>query len=191
MEYARRTLDEQMSDRWGSDPVAIRTLHLWALDMGQTDTTLALIRQAHPKLFEQPPRVSANNVVQAIDTAHLLQLAGQEEAASDLLQTVIGVYEVPYAVSEAWMITGKAQALALMGEKQAALSELRRQVDNGWRSSWRWDTELNPNFESLREEPEFQAIVEFLRTDMARQYEELQALEAAGEIPLPPGDDVK
>jgi hypothetical protein len=47
----------------------------------------------------------------------------------------------------------------------------------------------NPNFESPREQPEFQAIVEFLRADMARQYKELQAMEAAGELPPPPAED--
>lgn len=178
-----------MSDRWGSDPIAIRTLHIWALDQGQTDTALELIRQAHPELFEAKPYVDAGNVVQAIDTAHLLQTVGQIEAAGKLLQSVIAAFEVPYAVSEDWMLTGKAQALALLGKKQAAVTELRRRVDNGWRTLWRWDTELNPNFESLWDDPEFQAIIEFLRADMARQYKEVQAMEASGEIPLPPEGD--
>ncbi len=128
-------------------------------------------------------------MIQAIDTAHLLQMGNQNEAARKLLQAAITAYEVPYAVPESWMMTGKAQALALLGEKQAALSELRTQMDNGWRLFWRWDTELNPNFESLREEPEFQAIVEFVSADMTRQYKEVQTLEAIGEIPPPPGVD--
>jgi len=189
MEFARQTLDEKMSDRWGSDSIAIRSLHIWALDQGKADTALALIRQAHPEIFEPTPRIDAGNVVQAIDTAHLLQTTGQNESAGKLLQSVIAAYAVPYMVSAPWMMTGKAQALALSGDKQAALSELRRQVDIGWRSLWRWDTELNPNFESLRDEPDFQAIVTLLSTDMARQYKEVQAMEATGEIPLPSGDE--
>jgi hypothetical protein len=104
-----------------------------------------------------------------------------------LLDAAIAAYDRPYAVAETWLAPGKAQALALLGEKQAALKELHFQVDRGWRFLWRWNSVLNPNFESLREDPEFQAIVEFLRTDMARQLESMRALEATGEIPLPPG----
>ena len=187
IKFARQTLDEQMFNRWGSEPVAIRTLHIWALDQDRVDTALELIRKTHPELFESTPYVDASNVTQAIDTAHLLQTAGQNEVANKLLQTVITAYEARHGMAEAWMVTGKAQTLALLGKKQAALSELRQQVDDGWRTFWHWDTELNPNFESLRDDPEFQAIVEFLRADMARQYVDVQAMEATGEIPSAPG----
>jgi TolB-like protein/Tfp pilus assembly protein PilF len=185
--YTRQALEGQMPDRWGSDSVLVRALLIWALDQGQTDTALAIIKQAHPELFDQNPLVDAANVLQAIDTAHLLQSENQNDAARKLLQAVMTAYERPYAVTEVQHATGKAQALALLGKKQAALNELRQQADEGWRFLWRWNTELNPNFESLQEEPEFQAIVEFLRADMARQFEELQAMEAGGEIPSPPG----
>jgi hypothetical protein len=101
---------------------------------------------------------------------------------------VIAIYDQPYAATETWMVSGKAQALALLGEEQAALEELRLQVDKGMRLSWRWQTELNPNFKPLWEDPEFQAIVDFLRSDMARQLEEVKAMQDAGEIPSAPGD---
>jgi len=187
--YAREILENQMSDRWSSDARMIRTFLIWATHNDQIDTALELVRQARPELFESTLHINEGNILQAIDTAHLLQMKGQNEIAGKLLQGVISTYEVPYAVTELWMVTGKAQALALLGDKQTAIRELRNQVDNGWRLFWRWDTELNPNFESLRNEPEFQAIVEFLRTDMAQQLESIQAMEAAGEIPSPPGDD--
>jgi hypothetical protein len=167
----------------GSDSIHIRTLLIWALDQGQTSAALNIVRQAHPELFEQNPVVDVSNISQAIDTAHLLQRENDHDQAKTLLLAAIAEYEKPYAAFDA----GKAQALALLGEKQAALIELRHQVDQGWRVFWRWSTELNPNFESLRDEPEFQAIVEFLRADVARQYTEFQAMEAAGEIPPPPG----
>jgi tetratricopeptide (TPR) repeat protein len=183
--YTRQVLDGQMPDRHDSDSVHIRTLLIWALDQGQTSTALKMVRQAHPELFEQNPVVDTNNVLQAIDTAHLLQSEKHYDEAETLLLAAIAEYDRPYARFDA----GKAQALALLGKKQAALTELRHRVDQGWRVSWRWDTELNPNFESLRDEREFQSIVEFLRTDMARQYKEFQAMEAAGEIPSPPAGE--
>ncbi|MFC1777047.1 tetratricopeptide repeat protein [Pseudomonadota bacterium] len=179
---ARQALDSQMQDRWGSDAVMVRTLLIWTLDQGRTGTALEVIRQAHPELFDHPPVVHANNVLQAIDTAQLLQLENRDDEAKKLLQASIAAYDKPYTVTDSWLAPGKAQALALLGEKQAALKELRHQVDKGWRLLWRWNSELNPNFESLREDPEFHAIIEFLDTDMARQLESIRAMEAAGEF---------
>jgi len=186
---AREVLKNQMPDRWGSDAKVIRTLLIWASENDQVDDALELIRSAHPEFFETTPRINAGNALQAIDTANLLQIKGANEIAENLLGAVISTYEVPYAAPQNWMVTGKAQALALLGDKQAAIKELRQQMDSGWRLFWRWETELNPNFESLRENPEFQALVETLRTDMATQLQTVRAMEAAGEIPLPHGGD--
>jgi TolB-like protein len=189
VKYARQAIEDHMQDRFGSDTVMVRTLLIWALDQGQTDTALKIIRQSHPELFNQAPFVDAGNVLQAIDTAQLLQHENHDDQAKTLLRAAIMAYEKPYAVSDTLRATGKAQAFALLGEKQAALKELRHQVDKGWRLLWRWNTELNPNYESLRDEPEFQAIIDFLRADMTRQLEGVRAMEAAGEIPSPPVDD--
>ena len=189
IQTTRPALENPMPDRWGSDSILIRALLIWALDQDQTTAALDLARQAHPELFEAPPVVNAGNVLQAIDSAHLLISENQQQEARVLLQAAVVVYEEPYRLAATWQSSGKAQALAMLGEKQAALNELRSLVDNGWRNFWRWDTELNPNFNSLHDDPEFQSIVESLRTDMARQREELRLLEEAGEIPPPPGGD--
>ena len=191
IKYTREAIDSQVLARHGSDAVLVRTLLIWALEQEHTGKALEIIGQAHPKLFDTIPIVDAGNVSQAIDTAQLLQRGNQNDEAKVLLRAAIAAYDKPYAMAESWLAPGKAQALALLGEKQAALKELRFQVDRGWRFLWRWNSELNPNFESLREEPEFQAIIEFLRTDMARQLESMRALESAGKTPLPPVDDAR
>ena len=187
MELGRQTLVNHTVDRWGSETTAVRAVLIGAFNQGRANNALQLFRQIQPELFEAVPVINGGNALQAVDAAHLLQLAGQNELASTLLQAVLAAYDVPYAISDTWVLTAKAQALALLGEKQAALNELRQQVDNGWRTLWRWETEFNPNFESLRDEPEFLAIIEFLSTDMARQLKDVRAMEAAGEIPSPPG----
>ena len=185
-ESARQIMDEKTPNRWGSEEIAFRTLLIWATDHSQADVALELIRYAHPELLQSPPHVNAKNLLQAIDTAHLLQMTGQIERAEILLKDTIAIFDDPYTVTENLVVTAKAQALALLGDQRAALKELRKQVDIGWRQLWRLHTELNPNFESLGDDPEFQSIVEFLRSDMARQLEELRTLEATGEIPPPP-----
>lgn len=184
--YTRQALDKNMPTRWGSDARLIRALLIWALDQDQTTAALNIVQRNHPELFEQNPRLDADNVLQAIDAARLLQEENQSGKADTLLQAVIRAYEIPYTITEVQHATGKAQALALLGEKQAALKELRQQMNQGWRYLWRWNTELNPNFKTLHNDPEFREIVEFLRTDMARQYQQFRAMEAAGEVPPPP-----
>ncbi|NOR19013.1 MAG: hypothetical protein GQ538_02865 [Xanthomonadales bacterium] len=191
MKNVREAIDAKFLDRHSSDSVFVRTLLIWALDHGQTGNTLEIIRQAHPELFGTSPIVNSDNVSQAIDTAQLLQIENLNDEAKVLLQAAVAAYDKPYAVTRTILAPGKAQALALLGEKQAALKELQFQVDRGWRFHWRWNSELNPNFESLREDPEFQAIIGFLRTDMARQLANLRTLEAAGEIPLAPMDHAR
>jgi TolB-like protein/Flp pilus assembly protein TadD len=188
MDYARQ-LNLQTQDRWGSDAAMVRTLLIWALDQGQEASTLGIIKQAHPELFNQPPFINAGNVLQAIDTAQLLQNEDLNDEATALLQAAIAAYEKPYEVTDSSLVPAKAYALALLGEKQAALNELRHQVDKGWRLHWRWSMELNPNFVSLRNDPEFQAIVEFVRADINAQLPELRALEASSGVSPPMGDE--
>lgn len=46
-----------------------------------------------------------------------------------------------------WRISVEAQALALLGETEAAISKLRALVDKGWRVLWHWQLVMNPNFD--------------------------------------------
>jgi hypothetical protein len=73
---------------------------------------------------------------------------------------------------------------ALQGEKQKALAALRQAVDEGWRLSWWYYLELDPNLESIREEPEFRAIVAEIEADMAEQLERVRQMERDG-VPEP------
>ncbi len=82
-------------------------------------------------------------------------------------------------------VTGIAYVnlLALSGDRQAALTALRSAVDYGWRFTWPWYLASN-NLDSIRETPEFQAILAELETDMATQLEALRALPDMGEYDL-------
>jgi len=79
-----------------------------------------------------------------------------------------------------------AQIYALQGEKQKALSALRQAIDEGWRSLWRYSLKLDPNLESLHDEPEFQAMVAEIEADMAAQLARVREMERNGELePIP------
>jgi hypothetical protein len=59
-------------------------------------------------------------------------------------------------------------------------------IDAGWRQYWRYELEDDPMLDSIRDEPEFQAMVAEIRADMAVQLARLQEREANGELaPIP------
>ena len=59
----------------------------------------------------------------------------------------------------------------------------RQAVDEGWRGSWWIFLELDPALDPLRDDPEFQSIVETIRADMAAQRQQLDQMRANGELP--------
>jgi len=175
-------------NRWGSESMATDVLLIDAVRRAEPGAALDLLRTRRSRLFDSPPAVNAETVLQAANAAQLLLLAGEEEQAHGLLRAVIDFADQPYALTgsiNSWRVSARARALALLGEKQAALAELQKQIDGGWRLLWRWQIGHSPNFDGLRDEPAFQKMVEFLEDDMRRQLQEVRAMEARGEIPTP------
>ncbi len=76
--------------------------------------------------------------------------------------------------------------LALQGEKQKALSALRKAIDEGWRTLWWYFLKQDPSLKSLHDEPEFQTMVAEIEADMAAQLERVREMERNGELePIP------
>ena len=188
--FAVQHLAAGHDNRWGSESMATDVLLIDALRRLEPNTALGLLRAHRPGLFDTPPAVNADTVLQALNSAQLLRLAGEEEKAQGLLRAVIDFTDQPYALTgtiSSWRVSARARALALLGEKQAALVDLQKQIDAGWRLLWRWHIGHSPNFDVLRDEPAFREMVEFLENDMRNQLQEVRAMEARGEIPPPPG----
>jgi TolB-like protein/Tfp pilus assembly protein PilF len=174
-ELARYMVTAALPDRWGSDAIALRALRNQAISSGNVADALAAYRQRHPALFASEPEISAQNIMQAIDLSSLLQAVGKTEQAKTLQQAAVEAYDQPYFATGGytmWIVSAKAQALALLGRKDEAIAELQRIVQKGWRMGWQWETDLNPNFDSLRGDPRYQAIVDFLRDDAEAQRQE-------------------
>jgi len=186
---ARTHLVAGHDNRWGSETTVVTVLLMDAVRREDPGPALDLLRTQHPNLFQERPVVDAGSVLLATDAAQLMMLDGQPEAAESLLRATIVLAERPYALGGArnsWRVTAKARALALLGEKEAALEELEKQVDSDWRVLWRWQLLHSPNFDGLRDEPAFRDLVERLEEDMRRQLLEVRAMEESGEIPPPP-----
>ena len=78
------------------------------------------------------------------------------------------------------------QIYAVQGDKQKALSALRRAIDEGWRGYWWYYLKYDPTLESLHDEPEFQAMVKEIEADMADQLARVREMERNGELePIP------
>ena len=102
---------------------------------------------------------------------------------------MIEFYDQPWSTTgsvRSWLVPAKAEALAILDDEKGALAELRRIVDKGWRLSWRWETDLNSNFNGIRETAGFKALLLELETDIAAQRAITQFLADQGEIAPPP-----
>jgi len=116
-----------------------------------------------------------------VDLAFLLQQVGAAERAETVLESVVAAYgEAGFTAGSARevILPARAEALALLGDQAAALAELERVVEDGWRIQWRWETDLNANFIALRDAPGFRRIIRRIEDDVAVQR---RRLGAAGE----------
>ena len=170
---ARTYLANQLEDRWGSEKTMLRLLQDAAIASGDYAEALGWFRKLIPECLEHEPLVDSNNIQKAVDLAHLLLLSGEKSQAEVLLNTIVQRYDEMYARGSANYPLGiaKVDALALLGQKPAAIAEMQRVVDDGFRLLWRWETEFNPNQASLRDDPGYTAIVDQLRSDVAAQLE--------------------
>ena len=170
---ARKALAAQLDDRWGSDSVFLRTVRDEALRTGDYGEALTWYEQRLPTLFSELITLNGSNIEKAADLGHLLLAAGEKERATYILQSVVDRYDELYTVGSANYPLGsaKAQALASLDRPDEALAELQRIVDDGWRIRWRFNTEMNPTFETLRDNLQYQAIISSIEHDIEQQNE--------------------
>ena len=105
-------------------------------------------------------------------------MSGNEVRGRYLLNEVIETFDAEYTLGSANYPLGitKVEALALLGRKEEALSELRRLVDDGWRLSWKFHALLTHQLDDIRETSEFESIVADIEADLRRQQREFEPL---------------
>lgn len=189
VQYSNLALNLELPDRWNSDAVFMRIKRDEALANGDPASGIEVFRKQHPALFEPEPQVTEVNILQAVDLAMLLKLSKQPVQMQRLLEAAIEFYDQPWSITggvRASLVPAKAEALAILGDEEGALKELRRIIDKGWRLFWRWETDLNPNFNGLRENAIFQGMVSELEADISLQRANVHAMVDQGRIELPP-----
>jgi tetratricopeptide (TPR) repeat protein len=188
LQYSNLALKFDLPDRWNSDAVFMRIKRDDALAAGDPESGIRIFSDRHPGLFKSPPEITAGNIGQATDLALLLKMAGRLTEAQHLLGVVLTTYDQPGFANTLFstgLVPVKAEALAILGDQAASLAELRRIIDQGWRMQWRWKTDLNPNFDGVRQSAEFREMVTELEEDMARQRYRVQNLPIRSEVPQP------
>jgi TolB-like protein/Tfp pilus assembly protein PilF len=172
--HAQRALAVNQREQWAP-------LVLGDIDLRQGRYAAAAKRHltVYPELASlSGPRVDGSNYVVALQLALVLQRLGERDHAEALLaasERVMAKLPLLGGGGRPGRAPWDAQALALRGRKLEALAALRTAEQAGWRAPacfWR-DA---PSFDSIRNEPEFQAIIADIESDMARQRAELAEL---------------
>ncbi|MCH7509404.1 MAG: tetratricopeptide repeat protein [Proteobacteria bacterium] len=133
-----------------------------------------------PMLFDDgDPKIDRSNVDAAINLGLILTNLGQSSRAKLLLDRSLDYTESTSMPRIHWYpiaygIPQQVQIYALQGKTKKALAALRQAIDNGWRALWWYWLEHDPNLDSIRDEPEFQAMVAEIRLDMAAQLERVR-----------------
>jgi tetratricopeptide (TPR) repeat protein len=151
------------------DPLNMFLLRDYDLLKGDYATARARYVKAFPHLFAMELPVFSLRDLVAIDLALVLQHTGEGERAKMLLDH-----------SEAYLRTIPRMGLsgygiadvaihALRGDTSTALAKLRKAERAGWRVSWRYLRDFDPNLASIRNEPEFKAVFADIEADMKEQ----------------------
>ena len=177
-------LDNAESVRHAERSLALYARNPWALvilrnadlQSGRDTDTFARYQKGYPELFVQGvPRLDGLNYGVAVDLAFVLQKRGDDVRANMLLDAAAqAIGRIPRLGANGYGITD-VQIHALRGDKAKALVALRAAEQAGWRRSWRYYRDFDPNLASIRNEPEFKTVFADIERDMARQRAELAA----------------
>ena len=158
-------------------------------DLGLGNVAAARDRYArnYPEyLGEARLKIDYRNLRAAIDLAKVLQETGEQVRADGLLNGALAYVQNTPRLG--WFGYGFSDVAiyALQGETEKALNALRQAIDAGWRRYWRYTLEIDPNLDSIRNEPAFQAMVEEVRADVASQLARVREMEPIGKICVAP-----
>jgi TolB-like protein/cytochrome c-type biogenesis protein CcmH/NrfG len=180
-------------NRLASRGVALRIVALPDSTAGNYEEIIARCLTNYPELADgvfPTGRLSleisyaSEAFIVTLDLAAAYLQAGEKTKADSLLSLVeselphwqgAGAWDWGYGIAD-------VELYALRGEKERALAALREHAAAGMRYMWRWQLLYNPNLESIRDTPEFAAIVAEIEADMAAQLARVREMERNGEL---------
>jgi tetratricopeptide (TPR) repeat protein len=156
---------------------------------GRAQRALERWQRAYPVMIAaDEPECDHSNYHVLVAYADNLMLAGSTERATGILQGCLPVIE---AISNRlWPEAFLSRSLALLGQKDEALVALREEIVDGNRRIEASCTFDQPEYDFLREEPEFQRLMEIIETDLGQQLERIREMEHNGALPPAAGVDL-
>ena len=150
--------------------------YLWLRELYEIDPELVFsaFETLAPKLLLENPVVEASTQQGlAISLAAIYQNAGEIDRANDLLEQCL---TITLATTQVYaQYPGRIAVHALKGDVPNALKYLRESIDQKHIWDW-WMLEQDPVYSSLWDQPEFKAMMDEVRADMAGQLEEVREL---------------
>jgi len=154
------------------------------LAAGRAELARARYEQRFPELFaDELPQCDWRNLRAAVDLYLVLQATGEAERGRILLERCQSDIAAMSVAGEYGKELADAEIFALLGDSEQALRALDEAFAAGSRIRWWLWTERNPNFDSIRDDVRFRTIVDGVRSDMAKQLEQVRGLERRGELP--------
>jgi hypothetical protein len=128
--------------------------------------------------------VVPDNFPQVVQLATLERFAGNRALADDLARRILDFVDhggdVGFPGDEEWV---RAEAAALLGRNDEALTHLEKLMSSGRRVGWWQLLERSPTFAGLHEIPRFRAIAAETRVWLQSQIALLGQMRLRGEVP--------
>ena len=166
--YAAKAMELNPNVWWGW--AALAQLRNDDLRAGRIDEACARYERAYPALASNEEfQINRTNLKVAIDYALVLEKSGNQKRSKALLDCSMRfIRTIPRLGQEGYWISDSA-IYSLRGDTRAALTALREAIDQGWRASWWYHLKHDPNFDAIRDETEFQTMVQEIKADMSEQ----------------------
>jgi len=151
------------------------------LRAGQYADARRRYEEIYPGLLQEAdPGMDRTNYRAAVDIAAVLRAMGDDAGADRLLAHSLAVVQATPRLGLVGYGISDVRIHALQGRTRQALGALRQAIDQGWRNNWWYCLDHDPNLASIRAEPEFQAMMTEIKTDMAAQLRRVEAMNSDG-----------
>jgi tetratricopeptide (TPR) repeat protein len=144
----------------------------WAyLEAGKVEDAREIAnRIAAQYLGNEPQSVPSTDIYHAFLALYILRADERMERAGALGRAMLETMKsMDRKNNDEGYGFADVETLAVIGDRQGAVAALREAIDSGWRLDWRY-LRL-PEFDQMREKPEWNAMLDELETDIRRQRE--------------------
>jgi TolB-like protein/Flp pilus assembly protein TadD len=157
---------------------------LTLVSFGQYDEAVEEYARLIPGLLcDDELAITRFNFLQALHLSLALEKTGERECATLLLNSFLERLQTIPRMGTAGFGIVDVEAYARLGKRKEAIASLRRAIDDGYRAFW-WSQGLkSPHTQSLRDDPEFIAMMREIEEDMALQLAQVREMQAKGELP--------